>query len=644
MCGIAGYAARASDGRAEHATLLRMLDTLVHRGPDGDGAFVDGGVGLGIRRLAIVDPVHGDQPLASEDGSVVVVCNGEIYDAPETRARLRAAGHVLRTTSDVEVIPHLYEEHGLDFVHHLRGMFALALWDARRRRLVLARDRLGIKPLCWREDARGLWFASEAKAILAASGAPAKLAPLALRDALTIGFVRTPRTMFAGIERLPAGHLLVHERDRVRVERWWDVRFPDANAPEVRRRDDDWVAGLRDALTASVRLHMRADVPVGVMLSGGLDSSSVAALMRTLADADVGAYSVGFDVAHADETRGGGMLSDHPGSGLVPHTTRASVADLATLPWGLWCAEDPAAAASAPWRMRVAALAARDVKVVLTGEGSDEALGGYPWYHGQKVLGPLAHLPLPVRRALLLGPLVPRLRPGLARLLLAPPDVGLARFRAMMGSRHWSDVRPLLAPDLARAIEAAHDPDEELDLPDGFRAWHPFDQLQYVDLKLRMADLIVAQLDRETMAYSLEARVPFLDHVLLELCCTIPRRLRMRGLVEKDVLRRAMRGLLPDAIRLRRKRGTQSPVDEWLRAPLLPEVLERALSRERLAAHGYFDADEVRARLARHRAGEPTHGRTLLAIAGVQVLHELFVDGAGAPERPRLDDDAPAGT
>lgn len=442
----------------------------------------------------------------------MVVCNGEIDDAPETRARLRAAGHALHTTSDAEVIPHLYEEHGLGFVHHLRGMFALALWDARRHRLVLARDRLAIKPLCWHEDRDGLWFASEAKAIFAGSGAPARIAPLALRDTLAMGFVRTPRTMFAGVHRLPAGHLLVHEDGRARVERYWDVRFPAADASPVRRSDDDWVAGLRDKLTESVRIHMRADVPVGVLLSGGLDSSAVASLMCALADGPVRSYSVGFDDDSADEPRHRRMLYDYPGKALVPATTCARAADLAALPWSMWCAEDPASGASSVWRMRLAALASRDVKVVLTGEGSDEALGGYPWYHGQKVLGPVAHLPLGVRRALLLGPLLPRLRSGLARLLVAPAEVGLARFCAMMNARTWPDLVPLLAPELARQIAAKHDEDEELDLPADFRAWHPSDQLQYVDLKLRMADLVNATLDRETMAYSVEARPPFLDH------------------------------------------------------------------------------------------------------------------------------------
>jgi asparagine synthase (glutamine-hydrolysing) len=379
MCGIAGFVAADPAAPVARATVERMLATLVHRGPDGEGVFTAPGVGMGTRRLAIVDVAHGDQPLANEDGSVVVVCNGEIYDAPETRARLAAAGHVFRTRSDVEVIPHLYEEHGLGFVAHLRGMFALALWDAHRRRLVLARDRFAMKPLCWQEDARGLYFASEAKGILAATGDDARVDPSALRDVLEFGFVLTPLTMFAGIRRLPPAHLLVHEGGRTRLERFWEAPFRPRGESAPRRSDDDWIAAFRETLRESVRIHMRGDVETGVLLSGGLDSSSVASPMCGIAGRPVRSYSVGFDAGAIDEPGRRRMLYDVPGVGLEPRTVVATAASLDAMPWALWCAEDPGSAGSGPWRMRLAALAARDVKVVLTGEGSDEALGGYPW-------------------------------------------------------------------------------------------------------------------------------------------------------------------------------------------------------------------------------------------------------------------------
>lgn len=636
MCGIAGWIAADPQQPVAHATIARMLATLVHRGPDGEGVFTAPGVGLGLRRLAIVDLANGTQPVASEDGSVVVVCNGEIYDAPETRARLVAAGHVLRTRSDVEVIPHLYEQHGLDFARHLRGMFALALWDARRRRMVLACDRFAMKPLCYREDARGLVFASEAKAILAATGDAARPDAAALRDVLELGFTRAPRTLFAGIRRVPASHLLVHEGGATRVQRYWDVPFRPRDEAPPWRRDDDWIAALRDQLRESVRLHMRADVDTGVLLSGGLDSSSVASLMCGLSTAPVRSYSVGFDVGAYDEPDHRRMLYDFPALALHPQRTTASVAGLAFLPWSVWCLEDPGGVASACWRMPLAALAARDVKVVLTGEGADEVLGGYPWYHGQKLLGPIAHLPLALRRALLLGPLLPRLRPGLARLLVAEPRVGLERFRAMMGTRRLAELRGLVAPDLLATLDDTTDPHEELDLPDAFASWHSFDQLQYVDLRLRLADAINSALDRETMAFSLEARLPFLDHELVELCCAMPRRLRMRGFTEKHALREAMRGIVPDEIRRRRKRGTLSPIGSWLRVRDLPGPLAHALSVEGLAASGWFVPSAVQDLLARHRAGDGAGERTLLAIAGLQTWHDVFVTRRTVARRPAL--------
>jgi len=640
MCGIAGHATHRADAPVDGTAIARMLQTIVHRGPDGEGVYVAPGIGLGVRRLAIVDLAHGDQPLANEDGSVVTVCNGEIYDAPETRASLQRAGHVFRSTSDVEVVVHLYEEHGLDFVHHLRGMFALALWDARRRRLVLARDRFAMKPLCYHQSRAGLWFGSEAKAIVAACALERRLDPEALRDVLTFGFVRSPRTMFAGIRTLPAGYLLVHESGRVRLERYWDVRFPARADVAPRRSDDDWSALLRAKLTESVRLHMRSDVPVGVLLSGGLDSSAVASVMGRLCGVPVPSYSVGFDEDSADELRSRRMLYDFPGVLLAPHTTVAGAADLALLPWAVWCTEDASSAtASALWRMRVAALAARDVKVVLTGEGSDEALGGYPWYRGQKLLGPLAPLPRALRNALLLGPLLRRVRPGLARLLLAPGEMGLARFQTILSDRSWPTSAPLLAPELRSLLERSDDDDATAgrELPAEFAAWHAFDCLQYLDLKVRLADFVNHGLDRSSMAFSLEARLPFLDHELVELCCTIPRRLRMKRLQEKYVLRRAMRGIVPREILARAKRGTVSPIAQWLRADVLPEVVRAALSRERLAAAGYFAPASVQALLDRHRAGVANHAHELLAVAGVQLWHELFVDGQGAPERPRFD-------
>jgi asparagine synthase (glutamine-hydrolysing) len=304
--------------------------------------------------------------------------------------------------------------------------------------------------------------------------------------------------------------------------------------------------------------------------------------------------------------------------------------DLAALPSAVWAVEDATTAASGLWGMRLAGLASRDVKVVLAGEGADEALGGYRWYHGQKVFGPLAKLPLSLRKLLL--PIVRRWGHGAVNVLLAPGKMGVRRFQAMLAPPHREDPVTLLTPDLLRAIEAAP-PFAGPDLPDAFRTWHPFDQLQFFDLKLRMADFIVHVLDRASMSQSVEARVPYLDHELVELCCRIPPRVRMKGLCEKHILRRAMRGILPEEIRLRQKRGTVAPVAHWLRAPL-PEFAADALSQRRLAETGYFVPHTVHMLLERHQSGDADHSRELFTVLGLQLWHELFVaaaPGAAAP-------------
>lgn len=576
MCGIAGFATRERDAPVAADLVLRMARTLVHRGPDGEGVHVGPGVGLAVRRLAIVDVEHGEQPIANEDATVLVVCNGEIYDAPEQRARLTRAGHRFRSRSDAEVIVHVYEEHGLGFVRRLRGMFGLALWDAKQRRLVLARDRVGMKPLCWHESEAGLWFGSEAKAILAGCDPPRDLDP------------------------------------------------------------DAWSEALRAKLDETVRLHRRSDMPIGMLLSAGLDSSAVASLLCAQSEGRrVPSYSLGFDADAFDELRHETFLHDDPGFALEPHATTARAADLALLPWAVWCSEEPNAGGTDLWRMRLAALAARDVKVVLTGEGADEALGGYRWYHGQKVATALLRLPGAVRRLLLLDPLLSRFAPGFARLLRAAPEMTFDGYRSVITARTWRDGARLLAPDLARAIDARPEPARPAP-PEGFAAWHPFDRLQYFDLTVRLVDLVNATLDRATMAWSLEARLPFLDHEVLELCLSIPPGLRMRGLREKWVLRRAMRGRLPRAIRERAKRGTRCPIGVWLRAPL-PEPLEHALQPARLAETGIFDPQVVHGLLAEHRAGAADHGATLWAVLAVQLWHEAFVERRSPPSRPAID-------
>jgi asparagine synthase (glutamine-hydrolysing) len=598
-----------------------MAAALRHRGPDRRGVHAGAGIGLGVQRLAIVDRATGDQPIGSEDGAVLVVCNGEIYNHAGLRARLEARGHRFRTGSDVEVIVHLYEEEGVESIGRLRGMFAFALWDARRRRLWLGRDRLGIKPLHYADTPAGLYFASEQKAILAAGVQPGGLDAEALDDLLLFGFVRDPGTLFPGIRRLPPGHWLLYESGRATVRPYWRLAEVLARDPRPERRAGEWAETLRAKLAETVALHARADVPVGAWLSGGLDSSAVVALARGIVR-PLPTFTLAVHAPGHDETRGQRLLAEIPGHELPSERVVCDARALERYPEVLWHVETPAAYTTDLPRFLLAEAAARHVTVVLTGEGADEVLGGYAWHRGDRLLHPLSRLPLGLRKAALRGGGCHRRWPWATRLLLAPAGMDLARYTRLAGPLGGEDRRALLSGDLRRQLggperEAAEPPGD----PSTPRA--RFAALRYHDLRTRLAGYMTESLDRTTMAFALEARVPFLDHELVELAAEIPAGLCLRRGREKHVLRRAVAGDLPAAIAWRRKRPLRAPVGAWLRGRL-PEFAEILLSPDRLRAAGYFDPAAVQARLSRHRADPRSDGHLLWAILGVQLWHDLF--------------------
>jgi asparagine synthase (glutamine-hydrolysing) len=621
MCGICGIAPGDGERTPDRALLGRMTGTLRHRGPDGEGFLTAPGIGIGVRRLAIVDLATGDQPIACEDGAVSVVCNGEIYNAPELRRDLEGRGHRFRTRSDVEPIVHLYEERGEGGLDALRGMFALALWDARRRRLLLARDRFGIKPLLWAERGADLLFASEAKALLAALGAPSGPDPEALRDLFAFGFVPAPRSIFPGVRRLPAGHLLVREGGRTEVRRWWGPCFPPRGAGG-HASAAAWAERVRAKLEESVRIHLRSDVPIAVQLSAGLDSSSVAALALRLTGGPVESFTLGFAEAACDEVAGQRILSDFPGYDLRSRRGVCGPGDLARLPEALWHQEEPTLSGLEVPRLLLAELVAGRFKVILTGEGADELFGGYPWYRVDRILRPLALLPRPLRSGL--GHLAGRWRPMLGRGLEEPRGVDLRRYALMAGT--WTpERRGLLVPDLAPPAGWVPRLDPSVAPPDEFAGWHPFSQLRYLDQTVRLPDFVAHLLDRSAMARSLEARVPFLDHELAELAAAVPPGVAMRLGKEKALLRRAVRDLLPREIARRRKRGMLAPIQGWLAGPL-PPFAEELLSPGALAAGGVFVPQAVGDLLREHRAGR-RWGVHLAGVLSVQLWRHLFTRG-----------------
>jgi len=625
MCGICGIAWSDVSRPVNAEILRRMSDSLRHRGPDSEGALVAPGIGLGFRRLSIVDLKTGDQPISNEDGSVSVICNGEIYNHIELRQRLAGAGHRFATASDVEVIVHLYEEHGLDFVLHLRGMFGLALWDAPRRRLVLARDRLGIKPLHYAITADGLFFGSEQKAILASGAVEPQPDIQSLRQLLSYGRIVAPRTIVSGIRRLPAGHTLIWSDGRADIRQYWDAMFPAEDDYDRTVTEQEWADGLREKLTESVKLHLRSDVPLGAWLSAGIDSSSVTALMSRLVPPPVQTFTLRFEDPEFDELRDQRGLDDYPEYGLASHRIVCGHVDMQRLPKAIWHAEDALLGGVEIGRLMVAQATAAHVKVVLTGEGSDEILGGYPWYPTMRLLQPMFLLPQAARRMIAAVPSIRRRWPGAAATIAGPREMNFERFsRSITHLRGSADGAALLAPEIIAELERQHDgAADAAPPPAGFETWHPFARMQYFDIKHRMGDGVVLGLDRASMAYSVEARVPFLDHPLVEFCARIPPGVKMKWLREKHILRRAMESVLPPDILNRKKRGLQVPMDTWLRAPL-PEFAAERMSEPALRQSGYFDPARVAALLERHRAGSENVGQILSAVLGVQVWHDLF--------------------
>jgi asparagine synthase (glutamine-hydrolysing) len=626
MCGIAGIARRDGTGPVDAALLGRMLDLLRHRGPDAEGSFVADGIGLGSRRLSIIDLETGDQPIANEDGTVVVVCNGEIYNYVELRAELSARGHAFRTKSDTEVIVHLYEEEGVDCVRGLRGMFAIALWDSSRRRLFLSRDRFGIKPLHYAETTRGLCFASEQKAILAVGDVPREINPHAVADIFTLGFVAAPSTMFAGIRQLLSGTSLTFEQGRVSFHRYWDPAFPSREDPTPRLGEREWAEALREKLEESVRLHLRSDVAVGAWLSGGLDSSAVVALMLRQLGVPVHAASLGFDIPGMDEIRTQRTLRDFPEYKLISRFRTCTLADFARLPEALWFSEGPNTSGLDIVRLLTAEESARDVKVILTGEGADEVFGGYRYFQFERLLRPLARLPQPVKRAMVLGSLLPQRFPRASGMILARPEMSADRYRVAVGWTRFAEAKQLFSPDLASRVAGLGAAEWDVAPPAGFSSWHPFTQLQYYDLTVRLPSFVNHTLDRASMARSVEARVPFLDHELVELAARIPPSLKMKGLREKHILREAVADCLPREIANRRKRGLNAPTAAWLRAPL-PEFASDLFSEASLRKKGYFDPAGVRRCLTEHRAGHNARTYELFGVLSLQLWDEIFLQG-----------------
>jgi asparagine synthase (glutamine-hydrolysing) len=620
VCGICGIA--TTHGAADVEALRAMSELLVHRGPDSGGEHVDGGIALAARRLSIIDLEHGDQPIANEDGSCVVVQNGEIYNYPELRRELERAGHELRTRCDTEALVHLYEEHGPGFAERLRGMFAAAIWDAPRRRLVLARDRYGIKPLYYRHVGGELRFASELRAL------PRGEVDLdALEAFLAFNSIPAPYSIFRDVRKLPAGHVLVWEDGEVSLERY--ARPGPAAEDELRTGDEaEIVEELRARLRDSVRAHLLSDVPVGVLLSGGVDSAVLAALAAQETPEPVHTFTIGFAERSFDERDDARLVAERYGTAhhelLVRPEPELLLRALAE------AFDEPFADSSALPTYLVSQLAAEHVKVALSGEGGDELFGGYYTYVADLTADHLAPL------ARLVRPLVEALPASTRKASLdykAKRFVRAAHLPPLERHHGWKEIFSAEARAELTGRHAAFDPVDVYRARYSETAGAPeLARLQDVDFGVYLVDDLLVKTDRASMAHSLEARVPFLDPLVTNLAFTLPTRLKVRGLAKKVLLRKAAEPLLPAEVVHGRKRGFSIPAAAWLRGELEP-FARTTLSPENLRRQGFFQPEPVTRLIDEHVAGREDWSRQLWGLLAFTLWYERHVE----QEPPRLE-------
>ncbi|HEV3276135.1 MAG TPA: asparagine synthase (glutamine-hydrolyzing) [Terriglobia bacterium] len=632
MCGIAGIVSSEAGG-FDADTIHRMCQTIVHRGPDDEGIFFRNGVGLGMRRLSIIDVAGGHQPVSNEDGTVWVVYNGEIYNFPELRRELEKRGHRFSTRTDTEVIVHLYEERGADCVHELRGMFAFALYDERRRRLLLARDRLGIKPLHYAAGGGRLLFGSEIKAILAAAPELAAVDREGLLQYLCYGYIPDPATSFSGIRKLPPGHLLEFENGEARVRQYWDLPAYGTHEPAS---EEECLQELEHRLAEAVRIRLIADVPLGALLSGGTDSSTVVALMARASSAPVKTFAIGFKQEDFNEAPHARKVAERFGTDhheliLEPDV----VATVESLSRSL---EEPFADSSMLPTYFVSCLARRHVTVALSGDGGDELFAGYDRYrvhHDREIFERIPGW---------LGRLYrERVYPGLPVGLRGRKFAYNAslpwreRYTDMVTFLHGLDRgMGLLSDDLRSELGGAADPrDVLLDALDRASAPDQLSRILYADTKTYLVGDILTKVDRMSMLTSLEVRVPILDHVFVEWVTGLGSRWKMREGGQKYILRKlAERVGVPREVLERPKQGFALPLVHWIRHELKDMILTLLLERRSLE-RGYFDGRAVRRLLDEHFQGRRDHSACIWLLLMFELWHRNFVDTACAsPELP----------
>ena len=625
MCGI--YGIFQLDGRpADPALLPAMARVTVHRGPDDEGFHADGPCAIGMRRLSIIDLAGGRQPLSNAEGTLWLVCNGEIYNFRELRQELETRGHRFKTYSDSEVILHGYAQHGDAFIHKLNGMFGFALWDARRKRLIVGRDRLGIKPIYVYRDAHRLAFASEAKALLTLPGVTAAIDCGALHSYLNLGYVAAPQSIFRGIEKLMPASFLVAEGERVEQHRYW--RIPSAMERQV--SEAEWIERVRVRLDESVRMQMVSDVPIGAFLSGGIDSSTVVAFMAAHSRQSIRTYAIGFEGATAEE-----YYNELPYARRVAELFRTDHHEIvvrpdvvALLPRLLWHMDEPLSDTAFITTYLVSQFARQDVTVILSGVGGDELFGGYRRYLGNHYQAYFGRLPGWLRRtASALGERLPSDRHSpllnlsrLAKGFLQSAELPFEeRYRAYVQVFPFAEASRFLRedgvtpPDMITAAFARAGSDDALN------------RMLAVDAETQLPNDLLMLTDKMSMAVSLECRVPLLDHELVELAARMPEEVKIRGGRLKHAMKEAVSGLLPRDILERKKRGFGTPMGAWLKRDLAP-LVRKLLSKTVVEGRGLFRYPAVQELIAMHDANRIDGTDRLLALVNLEIWSRIYLD------------------
>ncbi|MBD3872783.1 MAG: asparagine synthase (glutamine-hydrolyzing) [Acidobacteria bacterium] len=638
MCGLVGILGCKGPDEERRELIHIMAATMAHRGPDGEGHVAREDCALGFRRLAIIDVEAESPPFPNEDRSIWTICNGQIYNAPDLTKELIAKGHRLRTETDTEVIPHLYEEYGADLVERLNGMFAFAVWDEPRRRLLLARDRAGEKPLYYWTDGEELVFASDLRAFLVHPRIPKALDPVALRRYLTHDFFPAPLSPLQGVRKLPAGHLLIAEDCKVTIRQYWDLADYFIQPELARRSVGDLSEELDHRLGEAVRRRSRSDVPFGLFLSGGIDSSAVLSHLAEQQGDGVPVFSIGhteksFDEASMAEVTARYFKADF--NQLI--LTESDLADgLRRVGAGLG---EPLGDASTIPTHLLALLAREKVKVILSGEGADELFAGYPTYIGNRVAEIYNRVPKPVRETMVKTAL--RLTPVsmgnvgldylLSRFAAAAEKDLVERHHTWFGSFSPAMQQPILAPRVLEALAgddvfgSARSRIEGKDLPDSLS------KLLYMDFTMYLQDDLLTKVDRATMLASLEARAPFLDHDLSQFAAGLPSSLKLRGKTTKDIFRRSVKRRLPADVLKRRKRGFNIPFSKWLLHGLGDELKQR-FSAEKVEARGLFNSAGIAALLDEHLSGQTDHRKPLFTLLAFDLWCDAtFGEGMRVP-------------